>query len=398
MDIKMNFKKMVIASSVIFFNGAGIAQESGAIDLGGFELIPAVDITHALDDNVTRVETGKIDSWKRTLSPEAVLRNEFGVNALQFGYRLERGDYFSSSQDNYTDHFLSALLNYEFNGRHRTQTNFQYTDGHDDRGTSFSTNTNNATPDTFNQFNAGVLYSYGAISAVSRIDINFNHSVIDYDGVEELFLVRDRDNTTIGGVFYYQVAPATDLLVDYSHNVVSYDFTIAGAETLNSTNSSLLAGVKWESTAATSSFAKIGYQEKDFDSAQREDFSGFDWEVGVKWNPIDRSVIEFSTQSNTNETNGEGNFIKQKSYGANWTHQWLERMYTRVSFSVINDVYEESVSSREDDLTQLNMTLNYQLKRWLSVTGSYLYDDRDSNVTNIDYDRSVFSIGFKVTL
>jgi uncharacterized protein (PEP-CTERM system associated) len=73
-------------------------------------------------------------------------------------------------------------------------------------------------------------------------------------------------------------------------------------------------------------------------------------------------------------------------------------MYTRVSFSVINDVYEKSVSSREDDLTQLNMTLNYQLKRWLSVTGSYLYDDRDSNVTNIDYDRNVFSIGFKVTL
>jgi hypothetical protein len=398
MDIEMNLKKIVIASSVLIFNGTGVAQESGVIGLGGFELTPNVDIIHTLDDNITRAETGKLDSWKRTISPGAVLRNEFGVNAVQFGYRLERGDFFSSSQDNYTDHFLSAIVDYQFNSRHRTQANFQYTDGHDDRGTSFSTKTNNATPDTFNQLNAGVLYSFGEESAVSRMDLNFNRSVLDYDGVEELFLVRNRDNTSIDGVFYYQVAPATDLLIDYSHNEMSYDFSIAGAETLDSTNTSLLVGVKWITTSAMTSFVKIGYQEKDFDSAQREDFSGSDWEVGVEWNPIERSVIEFSTQSNTNETNGEGNFIKQTSYAANWTHQWLERMYTSVSFSVSNDVYEGSINLREDDLTQINMMLNYQLKRWLTVTSSYLFDDRDSNVANTDYDRSVFSISFKVTL
>jgi hypothetical protein len=400
MDMKMNFKKIVVVSSALLFNGAGIAQEEGSIDFGGFKLIPTIDVTHELDDNITRVGAGEIDSWKRVLSPEAILKNEFGVNSIQFGYRLERGDFFSSSQDNYTDHFLSSQLNYEFSGRHRTNTSFAYKEGHDDRGTSFSTGSTNelATPDTFNQLDGGITYSYGALTADSRIDISYDYSDLDYDGIDESFLARDRNNSIFAGNFYYQIAPATEIVVDYNRNEVSYDFTAAGNETLDSTNSSLLVGVKWESTAATSGFAKIGYQEKDFDSAEREKFNGVDWEVGINWQPIDRSNIDFSTQSNTNETNGEGNFIKQKSYNASWKHVWLERVSTSVSYSLMNDVYEQSVSLREDDLTQFNMSLSYQLKRWITVEVAYLHDERDSNVDTTDFDRNVFSIGAVITL
>jgi hypothetical protein len=400
MDIEMNLKKLVLASSILFFNSATFAQDGGLIDIGGFDLIPNVDITHAFDDNITRVGTGEIDSWKRILSPEAILRNNFGTNTLQFGYKLERGDFFSSSQDNYTDHFLSALLDYEFNSRHRATTNFQYADGHDDRGTSFSTGSSNtlATPDRYTQLDGGILYSYGALTAGSRIDLNFDYSDLDYDGIEDSFLARDRKNLTVGGNFYYQIAPATELVVDYSRNDVTYDFTAVGNETLDSTNSSLLVGVKWASTAATSGFAKFGYQEKDFDSAEREKFDGFDWAIGISWQPIERSTVEFSTQNNTNETNGEGNFIKQKSYNASWSHVWLDRVSSRMSVSLLSDVYEQSVTLREDDLTQLNMSINYQLKRWLSLEAAYLYDERDSNVATIDYDRNSLSLGVNITL
>jgi hypothetical protein len=399
-EIEMHLKKLVLASSALFFNGASIAQESGVIDFGGFKLIPAIDITHALDDNITRLQTAKVDSWKRILSPRATLVNNFGLNTLQFDYRLERGDFFSSDQDNFTDHFLSALLDYEFNSRHRAKTSFEYEDGHDDRGTSFSTGSTDvlATPDIYNKFSGGIEYSYGALTADSRIDISYNYNDVDYDGSDDLFLIRDRENSTLAAIYSYQIAPVTEITVDYSRTDVSYDFFAAGNDTLDSTNSSLLVGVKWESTAATSGFAKIGYQEKDFDSAQREKFSDIDWAIGVNWQPIERTTIEFSTQSDTNETNGEGNFISQTSYNAIWSHQWLERVSSSLSFSLINDVYEKSVNSREDDLTQLNMTLNYQLKRWISLNLNYLYDERESSVNTISYDRNLFSLSVNVTL
>ena len=394
----MHLKKLVLATSALLFNGASTAQEAVALDFGGFKMIPSIDITHALDDNISRVQTAEIDSWKRILSPGALLINNFGVNTLQFGYRAERGDFFSSAQDNYTDHFLSALLDYEFDSRHRANTNFAYEVGHDDRGTSFSTNNIVATPDTYNNFSGGIEYSYGALTADSRIDISYNYSDVDYDGTEDLFKARDRGNSTLGATYSYQIAPVTEIVVDYIRTDVSYDFLVPGNATLDSTNSSLLVGVKWESTAATSGFAKIGYQEKDFDSTQREKFSDIDWEIGVNWQPIERANIQFNTQSDTNETSGEGNLISQKSYNVVWSHQWLERVSSSVSYSLMNDVYEKSTSSREDDLTQFNMSLNYQLKRWVSLKLAYLYDERESSIDNSSYDRNLISFSVNVTL
>jgi hypothetical protein len=397
----MHFKKLALASGTLLFHTALIAQEeAGSIDLGGFELIPALDITHASDDNVTRSSTGEIDSWKRIVSPEVVLLNNFGGNTLQFGYRLERGDYFSSSQDNYTDHFVSALYDYEINSRHRAKVTGEYEDGHDDRGTSFSIGTGSVleTPDEYKSLTGDLVYSYGALTADARLDFLLGYEDLDYDRTEEAYLARDRDFVTFGGIFYYQVAPATDLVVDLRQTEVSYVYIIEGGDTLDSTNSSILVGLQWESTAATSGFAKVGYQKKDFDSALREEFSGFDWELGVTWQPVERSTIEFSTRSDTNETNGEGNFIQRRSYGAVWNHQWLDRVSSRASFAFIDDVYEGSTNNREDDITQLRLAVDYQFKRWMKIEVGYQYDERESTVESIDYDRNLFSIGVRVTL
>lgn len=397
----MHLNKLAIASGALLFHSSLVAQEeAGSIDLGGFELLPSVTVIHASDNNVTNAATDEIDSWKRIISPEAVLLNDFGGNKFQLGYRLERGDYFSSSQDDYTDHFLSGIVDYEFNSRHRAKLTAEYEDGHDDRGTSFSIGAGNTleTPDEYKSVDAEAVYSYGALTADARVDIILGYIDLDYDRTEEIYLARDRDIVTVGGVFYYQIAPATDLVFDVSQTEVSYDYVIDGNEPLDSTNASILLGLQWESTAATTGFAKVGYQTKDFDSAIRDNFSGFDWELGVTWQPQDRSTIEFFTRSDTNETNGEGDFIHRKAYGAIWEHNWLERVSSRASFSFVDDIYEGSANNRKDDITRLRLSIDYQFRRWMEIELSYQYDERESVVSVIDYDRSLFSIGFTITL
>ena len=91
-----------------------LAQEPASIELGGFDLVPSLKYKLAHDNNITRSDTDEISSWISTISPEAVLLNNFGANRVQVGYRLERANYFSSQRDNYTDHFLNAQLDYEF--------------------------------------------------------------------------------------------------------------------------------------------------------------------------------------------------------------------------------------------------------------------------------------------
>ncbi|MDO6712189.1 outer membrane beta-barrel protein [Aliiglaciecola sp. 2_MG-2023] len=401
-DYGMHYFKLAVASATLVFQANVVAQQqqAGSIDLGGFELIPSIEVTYALDDNVTNAASDEIDSWKSTFVPELLLLNNFGNNVVQFGYRLERGDYYSSSEDNYTDHFVSAMLDLELNSRHRVSTTIEYEDGHDARGTVYSIGAGNdlASIDTYKGLDGDLVYSYGGLTASARIDFRLAYRDLDYDRSEESYLARDRDFKTIGSTFYYKIASATDMVIDYSRTDVTYQYTPVGSESFDSTNSSILVGLQWDSTAATSGYAKIGYQEKDFDSQQRDKFSGVDWALGVVWQPIDRSNFEFSTKSDTDETNGEGNFIERRTYLARWQHDWLDRLSSEAYYSYIDDSYEGSVNSRKDEINRLTLAAKYQFRRWLTIDLSYQYDERSSNQDTIDYDKNLISIGFTATL
>ena len=109
--------KSIIALSVICATPTLYAQEAGRIQAGQFDLIPSFSSSMAYVDNVAyaRDNDPKIYSWRATLSPELIAATEVDGNPLQIGYRLERGVFFSSSADDYTDHFAEASGQFEFN-------------------------------------------------------------------------------------------------------------------------------------------------------------------------------------------------------------------------------------------------------------------------------------------
>mgnify|MGYP006399092805 FL=1 len=145
--------KSIIAMSVICATPTLYAQEAGRIQAGQFDLIPSFSSSMAYVDNVAnaRDNQSKIYSWRTTLSPELIAATEIDGNPVQVGYRLERGVYFSSSNDDYTDHFVEASGDFELNSRHRVSALAQYEDGHEDRGTGFSIGSGLeiTTPDTY---------------------------------------------------------------------------------------------------------------------------------------------------------------------------------------------------------------------------------------------------------
>lgn len=375
-------------------------QEAGRIDLGGFDLIPSLQYSQIYDDNVARSSENEIDSWVSVIEPEIILLNNFSTNQLQFGYRLSRGEYYSSGEDEYTDHLFSAAFHYEINNRHRLDIEGQYLDGHDDRGTAFSIGLGDTlvAPDTFKNSEFGLTYSYGVDSAAARLDLSYRFKQIDYDGEQINFLARDREFQSVYSSFYYRLAPRTDFVFDIGHKDISYDISLNPENPLDSEELRALIGVKWESTAATSGYLKIGYQQKEFDSALREKFDGVDWEIGVIWEPVKYSTIELSTSNDTQETNGEGNFIETKSIQLSWNHNWLERFSSSFSIDVDKDRYEREANVREDDIIRTRIGAKYQFRRWIQFELAYIFDQRDSNRDLIDYDRNQYRMQLLLTL
>ncbi|MFT6085188.1 MAG: hypothetical protein ACJAWT_000226 [Glaciecola sp.] len=380
-------------------------QDAASIEFGSFDVTPTLDFGFRYDDNVIRSNANKINSWSQIVSPQVVMLDSFGSSQVRVGYRLRNEQFFSSSQDNYTDHFFNAAVDFELNSRHRLDIGIDYTDGHEDRGTGFSIGRAEtlATPDKFKQSEFDILYSYGAFNADGRLDINFNIINRDYDLNTPQYLIRDRGFTTVGGTFFYRIGAVTDATFDVIYRDVNYKFDLDTSSPLDSEQISYLVGLKWEATAETAGFAKIGYQEKNFDSPLREDFDGIDWAAGIIWEPTKYSTVEITTNNDTNETNGEGNFIRGRDYAVEWRHEWLGRLRSSASYTWGTDRYEGQSSEstfdiREDDLVRFRASLYYQFRRWMNIEVGYIYDQRDSNRTVIEYDRNQFIINALFTL
>ncbi|MDO6539780.1 outer membrane beta-barrel protein [Alteromonas stellipolaris] len=399
------FKRTTSLVALSVISAISSAQEAGRIEAGQFDIIPTFNSSLSYVDNVAYARDGepKIYSWRATLSPEIIAATEIDGNPVQFGYRLERGVYFSSSADDYTDHFVEATGEYELNSRHRLSGTAQYEDGHEDRGTGFSLGAGDdiTSPDTFKSIYAGAEYSYGALTSNGMLTLKSSRQTLDYDREEQAYLLRDRASNKIGAEFAYKIAPATALVLDVTNTYVRYDRQESAAESRDSDVMRILAGVKWESTAATTGFAKVGYTERDFESATRSTFNDVNWEAGIDWQPLTYSTFRFATSADTRETNGEGNFISGRDYTVSWDHEWLERLSTTASIGRYSDEYvldDEGIANREDDLMRYTAALNYQARRYLSFSLYYTLNDRDSNRDTIGYDRSVIGLSAEVSL
>jgi len=396
--------KIVVAVSAFCVTCSLHAQEGGRIQLGQFDLVPSFTTSMAYVDNVAhaRGEDPEIYSWRATLSPELIAATQLDGNPIQIGYRVEKGIFFSSSADDYTDHFIEASGDFELNSRHRLKTVAQYEDGHEERGTGFSLGLGTAitTPDRYKSTVIGGEYSYGAITSDGVITLKANRATLDYDRSEQAYLIRDRVKNLVGGEFGYRIGPATTALLDVSQTFIRYDNQI-GIDTRDSDETRVLLGLRWESTAATTGFAKAGYKEKDFQAATRSTFYGTDWEVGVEWQPLSYSTFRFSTSADTRETNGEGNFIRHRGYNVSWNHEWLERLSTSFKVSRATDEYVltgEELENRDDKLMNYTASMNYQARRYLSFSVFYQLADRNSNREQIGYDRNVVGVSAEVTL
>lgn len=393
------------AMMAIFATAASQAQDAGRIQAGSFDIIPTFTTSLGYIDNVTYSQDSEpqINSWRATFAPQITFATQVDSNPVQFSYRIERGEYFTSTDDDYTDHFVFANGEFELNSRHRVNLSGEYEDGHEERGTGFSIGSGNdiTSPDTFKSTFLGGEYSYGSFSSDGMITLRAERTTRDYDRTEEEYLYRDRFQNEVGAEFDYQIAPATNIIVDVSKRFVRYDLQESETANRDSDVWRILGGIEWESTAATTGFAKIGYTEREFKSASRDTFTGTDWEVGIDWTPIEYTQFRFVTNADTRETNGDGDFIRNKDYSVIWQHEWRQDLRTNVSITSTDSDYIESVDGvedRQDETMLYEASVSYQIRRWLNVSAYATLQDRDSNRDTIGYDRSIVGLRAEVTL
>lgn len=374
----------------------------------GIDFIPGLVTSLRHDDNVIRDKDKTVSSWLTTIAPSLKANLVDGANTYTLSSALRNGNYFSSNPDNYTDGYLDAEARLSPGSAHQLKLKGTGSWLHEDRGTGVSEGRGLVQDEVtrYNSQNAEAEYEYGNPGSTGKLRANARYYNKDYDNFRDVTQYRDYDLRQLGGGFVYQTEGAFRLVAEVASADINFkSVDLSGARDNQDTNYRL--GTEWELSAITTGILKLGYQDKDFDLASRENFSGFAWETIVQWQPLTYSGFDFAAGRRAKDVdalNINSDYIVETSFSIGWNHQWSDTLTSKLAYEYLINEYNllqisaNSLRRREDTNKVITAELTAKPKRWLQVTGFVNLEDRSSTLGIIEFDRTVYGIEFKLTL
>ena len=382
------FIKQTLAAAVVaVVSNQALAIEPAEIDLGPITLTPTLKLAEAYNDNVDE-DARENASWVTEVSPTFVLAAQDRLNVYSLTYSFDSEIFHSQHDDDNTDHHLTADAHLEFNSRNRLDLNAGYHDVEDTDDADSSTGEN----DQYHTSNIGAVYGFGAQSATMQLEFGVNHEAKRYDNSGTLNDGKERDTDSLSGIAYYRLAPKTRALFEMRYS----DFDYVSNDPLNSYNLTYLGGITWSATARTSGSLKLGYEEKDFDDADKKDPGGTVWEVSVTWAPRTYSSFTLSTNRGFDEGGDTGeDYIETTATRLEWNHDWNSYVSSNVYYSYTEEEYQGI--DRDDDTSVFAMGLTWELRRWMDVGLGYKYTDKDSTYSSESYNQNLYQASLNLS-
>ena len=375
--------------------------DPAVITHGPLSFEPLIDVELSYDNNIFRSAADEVDSWVMRLEPILNTVVDADGQIYTFTYTGDYGFYANSGDDDYNDHDFYAGADLNLNLRNQLNLAASYTMGHQDRGTGITEgmDPNNPIIDSPIELDTTELdaeYTFGSTESTNRLVLAGRYTDIQYQNYPDLTRFLSRDGTRVGATFYYRVRPATSLLAEVLGEKVSYNLTRPGTASLDSKTIHYRVGATWDITEQTSGTIKLGQVNRKFDDNTREDFSAFDWDVTIRWSPRSYSHIDLVTTRLPQEAYGIADFIDTRLYAVTWTHEWTERLDTQLGAAYWKEVFEGSV--REQETYIYNIALTHQWRRWLSFELGAGFEDRDSTIDRLVFERTVFWLSANFSL
>lgn len=363
--------------------------------------VPSVEVKEAYTDNVYRSRKNERHSWITTVKPGGELRMKKGAQKFTLGANTEGGWYSIDSRNDYVDWAGYGRAQLELDSRNRFDLNGKISHGHDPIGTGGSegSTVTQDEPDEYTQHDADVKYIFGADKARGRFILRDIYMNKEYTNNRESTDRLDRTENEVRATAYLRVMPKTTLLVEGREKSINYlkDYRTGNPE--DSNESKQFVGVEWDATAKTTGSFRIGQMEKDFDekhgrSIEPDDYESPLWESSITWSPqtFNRFTLDFN-KTPSEVFSGTG-YIDRTDTKLSWKYDWSSALKSRIFIRHYTDDYRGQ--ERLDHTNALGVGAMYQVNRWLDLKADYIYEDKNSNRNQFDYNANLFVVGAKV--
>lgn len=398
-------KKTLIAGVILSSCPAVIANESeGHITELGFKVTPLFEAKLEHNDNIGRYSSSQQPDSSSILEvkPGLMLESDRNGNLYQVAYQIASGRYFDSHDDDYLDHRFTTNNFIQISQRNGIGFNYTYLQLHEERGTGILAGDQLSTianePAVYALHNTSITHVYGAKRAKGRIESNLRYEKKTYKNYRDLtteklqpLSTKFNDYDEFGGAvaFYYDIKPATDLLFEIDLAERNYQLNDPFSnKSQDDLNAYYLVGTKWDITGKTAGKLRFGLQNKKYKDHDREDFSGFSWDLDFTWKPINYSTINVSASQRAKNPDQGSNYINETRFDGSWQHYWLTHFYSNISLNLVNDDY--SSSNRKDDLLETALFFGYELRDYAEITAGWRYENNDSSIAVNSYQQNVW--------
>ena len=284
----------------------------------GIDLLPALNTGFKHDDNVTRVQDDKLSSWIFTVAPSVKATLLDGTTSYTVSAAVKDAQYMSSRPDEFTDGYWEgeAKFSPEDGQKFKLKSNRSWL--HEDRGTGISEG-RGSLQNSVTKFNSTLTeadYEYGRDGSRAKLKFNGQMYSKEFENFRDVTVFRDYDYYLGGAGFFYQMEGSYSLFVEANQANIQYN-KIDPSGDRNSLDTNYRAGVEWEISSVTTGTAKVGYQDKNFDLAAREDFNGFAWEAILLWQPLTYSGFDIATGRRAKDVDSVaviGDYIIETTY------------------------------------------------------------------------------------
>jgi predicted porin len=171
-----------------------------------------------------------------------------------------------------------------------------------------------------------------------------------------------------------------------------------------STSDQITAGFKGQLNAVWSTEIRLGWRETEYDAYEGEqvvdNFSGVIIDGDLTWDLAHGSSLRLDLL----RSDFPSNFSINAYYTA--TRGILTYSLDRGKFfGLLRGRYQNNDyalpdlttgTDRSDDITSFNLGIGYRFTNLFSLYGSYLYEDRSSNINRFGYTTNIYTIGLTI--
>lgn len=402
--MRMHTKKLVslstLLSMVVVTPVAANLKPGSVMTKDGAEITPTLDTGISSNNNIFSTPDNEESRLIWTIAPNVKALIEDGPDSYNLDIGTSSSLHNKDTTDNFTQVNIGAGVHKEFTSQHRLDVNGDADWLYEPRGSGLTEGLGDEAVDElvkYQEQNVLARYEYGAQSSKAKVAIRTGFFNKKYQNFREVSQYRDYDKSLISITGYYNTHAATQTFIEVKQENYRYDVIDSNGISRDSEDVKILAGMEWEATALTSGSFKIGYQNKDFDDAQRKNFSGLSWQAAIDWQPLTYSTIHFMSSRAAKDPLVQGDYIKESVYGVRWSHSWSDYLSSLASASYTDEQYTGDVG-RKDKTKNLRLGLNYVASNFGMVSTYVDFIDKNSTQDAIEFDRVIVGVNFTFAL